>query len=108
MQLLCHRNINRSSTLGTSGTLRPIVYKDFLLSCKFSFDMANNIYHNPNYNFPQPRNGIGRTAYLLGIGLMPPPCPQDIAVAMANHLLDHQATGLDDDDDNNKNINPQL
>ena len=28
-------------------------------------------------------------AYLLGVGPMPPPRPQDIAVAVTNHLLDN-------------------
>lgn len=74
--------------------------------------MANNIYHNPNYNFPQPRqprNGHGMAAYLLGMGPMPPSRPQDVAVAMANRMLDNQAAGLDDDDDDeDENIDPQL
>ena len=70
--------------------------------------MANNIYHNPNYNFPQPRNGGGMAAYLLGMGPMPPPRPQDVAVAMANHLLDHSAPGLHDNDNDEENIDPQL
>lgn len=67
--------------------------------------MANNIYPNPNYNFPQIRNGDGVAAYLLGVGPMPPPHPQNIAVGMGNHLLDRQAAGLDDDVD--ENIDPQ-
>ncbi|PPQ87378.1 hypothetical protein CVT25_001996 [Psilocybe cyanescens] len=34
---------------------------------------------------------------------MPSPCPQNIAVAVANHMLNNQAAGLDDED---KNIDP--
>ena len=101
--------INRSSTLKNAHN--PMVFryiKDSLSLRKFNFNMANNIYHNPNYNFPQRRNGGGVAAYLLGMGPMPPPQPQDIAVGMANHLLDHQAAGPGLDDDADENIDPQL
>ena len=64
--------------------------------------MANNIYEN-HPNFPQRRNrGVGITAYLLDMGPMPPPRLRDIAEGM----LDHQAAGLDDNED--ENIDPQL
>lgn len=71
--------------------------------------MANNIYHDPNYNFPPARaqNHGGMAAYLLGMGPMPPPQPQDLAVAMANHMLDNPHAGADDDDED-ENIDPQL
>jgi hypothetical protein len=77
--------------------------------------MANNIYHNSNYNFPQqPRQPGGMAAYLLGMGEMPPPCPQDIAVALFNRAIDNPgfdaAAGADDhdEDDEDENIDPQL
>ena len=37
----------------------------------------------------QPPHKYQTAAYLLGLGPMPPPCPQDIAVAMMNHCLDN-------------------
>jgi hypothetical protein len=52
----------------------------------------NNTYHNN-----QRRQPGQMAAFLLGMGPPPPPQPQDFAVAIANHMLDHQ-----------DNIDPQL
>ena len=72
--------------------------------------MANNIYRNPNYNFPptQPRNPGGMAAYLLGMAPMPPPRPQDIAVAMANRMLDNPDAGARENNNEDENIDPRL
>ena len=72
--------------------------------------MANNVDHNQNYNFPptQPRNPGGMAAYLLGMAPMPPPHPQDIAVAIANRMLDNPGAGAHEEDDEDENIDPWL
>ena len=33
-------------------------------------------------------------AYMLGMALMPPPQPNEVAVALANHVLDHPDANL--------------
>ncbi|KJA28245.1 hypothetical protein HYPSUDRAFT_130137 [Hypholoma sublateritium FD-334 SS-4] len=48
---------------------------------------------NPNHQLTSTRRtpqrvGTGRAAYLLGVGPMPPPAPEDYAVALMNHALD--------------------
>ena len=72
--------------------------------------MANNIDRNQNYNFPpaQPWNPGGMAAYLLSMAPMPPPHHQDIAVAMANWMLNNPGAGAHEEDDEDENINPQL
>ncbi|KAF8799498.1 hypothetical protein BYT27DRAFT_7176287 [Phlegmacium glaucopus] len=49
-------------------------------------------------------------AFLLGAGPMPPPTQQEIAVAMANHMLDNATPGPANVGNNNadENINPEL
>ena len=58
--------------------------------------MHNNNYQNTYYN-NQRRQPGQMAAFLLGMGPLPPPQPQDVAVALANHMLDHP-----------DNIDPQL
>jgi len=59
--------------------------------------MANNLYPNAYYNAQHQQPGQ-MAAYLLGMAPMPPPQPEEVAVALANHMLDHP-------DDN---LNPHL
>ena len=49
-------------------------------------------------------------AFLLGMGPMPPPTQQELAVAAANHLLDNVTPGPANvhDDNGEENIDPQL
>ena len=68
-------------------------------------NMADRFYPNQFTHPPQPRREPAqRAAYLLGMGPMPPPRPQEVAVAAAVHLLDH-GSGNDSDEEN---IDPQL
>ena len=39
---------------------------------------------------------------------MPPPRPQDIAVAIANRMLDNPGAGAHKEDDEDENIDPRL
>jgi hypothetical protein len=57
--------------------------------------MANNLYNNPNYNRSQPRQPGGMAAYLLGMGEMPAPHPEEIAVAMFNRAMDNPDENID-------------
>ena len=50
--------------------------------------MANN-YRDRNDRVPAVRAPGQAAAYLLRMGPTPPPQPQDVAAAMANHLLDN-------------------
>jgi hypothetical protein len=50
--------------------------------------MANNLYPNTNYYNAQQRQPGQMAAYLLGMAPMPPR-PKEVAVALANHALDH-------------------
>ena len=58
--------------------------------------MSNSFYPNPTYyrERRQPRRQPGQmAAYLLGMGPMPPPTQEEIAVATANYLLDNPNPG---------------
>ena len=46
-----------------------------------------DIHRDPNYRVVRAPGEAA--AYLLGMGPTPPPQPQDVAAAMANHLLDN-------------------
>lgn len=82
------------------------------IQCKLLYEMAKNIYHNPNYHFPQPRQPGGMATYLLGVGDMPLSCHQDYAIAIVNHFLDNQNQGDHqagaDSDNENENLDPRL
>jgi hypothetical protein len=56
--------------------------------------MANNLYPNAYYNTQQRQPGQ-MAAYMLGMAPMPPPQPEEVAVALANHMLDHPDANLD-------------
>lgn len=61
--------------------------------------MDNNHYPNAYYNFNAQQRQPGQmAAYLLGMGPMPPPQPEEVAVALANHALDYP----------DANLNPQF
>lgn len=60
----------------------------FLACVPYSNFMASKSYQDPNY--PPARTRGQTAAYLLGIRPMPPPQRQNVAVAVANHFLDHQ------------------
>jgi hypothetical protein len=47
-------------------------------------------------------------AFLLGMGPMPPPTQQELAIAAANHMLDNAAPGPANDTSGEENIDPQL
>jgi len=65
--------------------------------------MAHNSQRNAHC---QDRPRYGTAAYLLGLGLMPPPCPEEIAIAMTNCLLNNPLEqNLAPEDEN---IDPQL
>lgn len=66
--------------------------------------MANNHFVHNN----QHRQPGGMAAFLLGMGEMPPPRNQDIAVAMANHMLDNQFQGPVNAIVQDENINHEL
>ena len=64
-------------------------YKTPTLMCSPT-NMADHFYPNHFTNPPWPQLEPDQwAAYLLGMGPMPPPHPQEVAVAAAVHLLDH-------------------
>ncbi len=73
----------------------------------------SNLSYNPAY-YRERRQPGQLAAYLLGMGPMPPPTQQEIAVAAANYMLDNPAgpPGPPFHRDNNEfedqNIDPQL
>ena len=69
--------------------------------------MSNNFYPNPSY-YREHRQPGQMAAYLLGMGPMPPPTQQEIAVATANYLLDNNNPGPPNVLDDNGEIDPQL
>jgi hypothetical protein len=72
--------------------------------------MSNHFFPNPTY-YRERRQPGQMAAYLLGMGPMPPPTQQELAVATANHMLDNVlAPGPANFHDNNgeQNIDPQL
>ncbi|EDR12464.1 uncharacterized protein LACBIDRAFT_311891 [Laccaria bicolor S238N-H82] len=74
-------------------------------SMRSSTNMASNFYPNHFAHPPQSqREPAQQAAYLLGMGPMPPPRPQEVAVAAAMHLLNHNSP----DDSDEENIDPQL
>ncbi|KAF8811481.1 hypothetical protein BYT27DRAFT_7277025 [Phlegmacium glaucopus] len=70
---------------------------------------SNRFYPNPTY-FRARRQPGEMAAYLLGMGPMPPPTQQEIAVAAANRMLDNATPGPANihDDLREENIDPQL
>lgn len=75
--------------------------------------MSNRLYLNPTYYHERCQPGQ-MAAYLLGLGLMPPPTQQEIqvAVAAANYLLDSPIPGPEPanvpNDNKDEKIDPQL
>ena len=53
--------------------------------------MANNCDFYPNAYLNAQQWQPGMVAYMLGVGPMPPPQPEEIAFALANHVLDPDA-----------------
>jgi hypothetical protein len=66
--------------------------------------MDHNYYANYNRRV-QPQAGR-MAAFLLGVGPMPPPRPEDVAVAVANRMIDSLDGQGHQFDDNN--IDPRL
>lgn len=71
--------------------------------------MSNSFYPNPTY-YRERRQPGQMAAFLLGMGPMPPPTQQELALATANHVLDNPIPGRANvhDDNGEENIDPQL
>ena len=70
--------------------------------------MSNSF--NPNPTYYRNRQPGQLASFLLGMGPMPPPTQQEIAVAAANRMLDNMTPGPADvrDNEGDENIDPQL